>query len=237
MNHTRLQSFDVFEGVKPTPLALWNKHISKRMAGGNRRPKKLVMYAMLEQEEAKVSLDGIFILSSELLYRTSHKGFQEWQQEIGFRGQAKPSIKVRINKNDPRYAWYLSKQFGTEVIEFTLASHDERFEDLTAEEIKQQKQIEKKRMSINRKDRRMSNVALQASIAEERELSNENTSTRPPDRKGIVAGIQDNFKQAQKSENARDVIETRRVFGSSAIDSSADDLDSPSSKGEGGSND
>ena len=237
MNHTRLQSFDVFEGVKPTPLALWNKHISKRMAGGNRRPKKLVMYAMLEQEEAKVSLDGIFILSSELLYRTSHKGFQEWQQEIGFRGQAKPSIKVRVNKNDPRYAWYLSKQFGTEVIEFTLASHDERFEDLTAEEIKQQKQIEKKRMSINRKDRRMSNVALQASIAEERELSNENTSTRPPDRKGIVTGIQDNFKQAQKSENARDVIETRRVFGSSAIDSSADDLDSPSSKGEGGSND
>jgi len=237
MNHTRLQSFDVFEGVKPTPLALWNKHISKRMAGGNRQPKKLVMYAMLEQEEAKVSLDGILISSSELLYRTSHKGFQEWQQEIGFRGQAKPSIKVRINKDDPRYAWYLSEKFGPEIIEFTLASHDERFEDLTAEEIKQQKQIEKQRMSINRKDRRMANVALQASIAEERELSNENTSTRPPDRKGIVAGIQENFKQAQKSENARDVIETRNVFGTSAIDSFAADLDIPSLNGEGESHD
>jgi hypothetical protein len=237
MNFTRLQSFDVFEGVKPTPLALWNKHISTRMAGGNRQPKKLVMYAMLEQEEAKVSLDGILISSSELLYRTSHKGFQEWQQEIGFRGQAKPSIKVRINKDDPRYAWYLSEQFGPEIIELTLASHDERFEDLTAEEIKQQKQIEKQRMSINRKDRRMASVALQASIAEERKLSNENTSTRSPDRKGIVAGIQENFKQAQKSENARDVIETRRVFGSSAIDSSADNFDTPSPNNEGGSDD
>lgn len=237
MNHTRLQSFDVFEGVKPTPLALWNKHISKRMASGNRRPKKLVMYAMLEQEEAKVSIDGILILSSELTYRTSHKGFQDWQQKISFSGQAKPSIKVRVNKDDPRYAWYLSKEFGTEIIEFTLASHDERFEDLTAEEIKQQKQIEKQRMSINRKDRRMANVALQASIAEERELSNENTSTRPPDRKGIVAGMQDNFRQAQKSENARDVIETRNVFGTSAIDSSADYFDTPSLNSEGGSDD
>ena len=237
MNHTRLQSFDVFEGVKPTPLALWNKHISKRMASGNRRPKKLVMYAMLEQEEAKVSIDGILILSSELTYRTSHKGFQDWQQKISFSGQEKPLIKVRVNKDDPRYAWYLSKQFGTEIIEFTLASHDERFEDLTAEEIKQQKQIEKQRMSINRKDRRMANVALQTSIAEERELSNENTSTRPPDRKGIVAGIQDNFRQAQKSENARDVIETRNVFGTSAIDSSADYFDTPSLNSEGGSDD
>lgn len=233
MNHTRLQSFDVFEGVKPTPLALWNKHIYKRMTGGNRKPKELVKYAMLEQEEAKVSLDGILISSSKLVYRTSHKGFQEWQQEVGFRGSEKPSIIVRVNKNDPRYAWYLSEQFDREIIEFALASHDERFEDLVAEEIIQQQQIEKKRLSINRKDRRAGNIALQESIAEEREISNANSATGVPDRKGIVAGIQENFKHAQQSEYVRDVIETRETFGfNTGAACEEHDLTPPSSDGD-----
>lgn len=237
MNHTRLQSFDVFEGVKPTPLTLWNKHISKRMTGGNRKPKKLVMYAMLEQEKAKISPDGIRISSSGLVYRTSHKGFQEWQHEVGFRGKEKPSIIVRVNKNDPRYAWYLSEEFDREIIEFTLASHHERFEDLTAEEIMQQKQIEKKRLSINRKERRATSIALQNSITEEREILSANSATKSPDRKGIVAKIQDNFKQAQQSEYVSDVMETRRVFGINATDKSSVEHDVASPKYEGDGDD
>jgi putative transposase len=234
MNHSRLQSFDLFEGVKPTPLALWNKHISKRMSGGNRKPKKLVMYAMLEQEEAKVSLNGILISSSKLVYRTLHKGFQEWQQEVGFRGKEKPSIMVRVNKNDPRYAWYLSEQFDRKIIEFTLASHDERFEELIAEELIQQKQIEKKRLSINRKDRRTGSIALQDSIAKERELSKANSSASVPDRKGIVAGIQERFNKAQQSEYVSDVIETRETFGVNTTDSSfaEQDVTPPKYKGD-----
>ncbi|WP_194757152.1 hypothetical protein [Aliidiomarina indica] len=217
INFTRLQTFDVFEGVKPTPLSLWKRHISRRMGGGIQKPKELVMYSLLDQEVGVVKKDGIHLTSNKLVYRTTHKGFQSWQQECLVRGKA-PEIKVRVNPDDPRYMWFRSEQFGNEIIEFTLASHCERFEELLQQEIEEVRAMEKRSTSINNKDRSGDRIELQESILEAQHAIHEGGAAPKVDRKGIAAGIKENFKTEQKLEVAGDVIETRRVFGTSAED-------------------
>jgi hypothetical protein len=223
-NFTRLQTFDVFEGVKPTPLSLWKRHISRRMGGGVRKPKELVMYALLDQEVGLVKRDGVHLTSTKLVYRTTHKKFQKWQQEYLLRGGEAPEIKVRVNHDDPRYLWFRSEKFGNEIIEFTLASHCERFEELIQQEIEEVHAMEARSASINRKDRTADRIDLQRSILSAQNEVRHGGGKEKVDRKGIVSGVNDNFKAAQKLEIAGDVIEARRVFGTSAEDYSPSSL-------------
>ncbi|PYE30279.1 hypothetical protein DFP83_1191 [Idiomarina fontislapidosi] len=218
LNFTRLQTFDVFEGVKPTPLSLWKRHISRRMGGGVRKPKELVMYALLDQDVGLVKRDGVHLISNKLVYRTTHKEFQKWQRECLLKGMKTPEIKVRINHDDPRYMWFRSEQFGNEIIEFTLASHCERFEELIQHEIEEVYAMEARSKSMNRKDRSADRIDLQRSILNAQKSARQGGGKPKVDRKGIVAGINDNFKAAQNQEVAGDVIETRKLFGTSGED-------------------
>ncbi|MDP5031655.1 MAG: transposase family protein [Paraglaciecola sp.] len=217
INFTRLQTFDVFEGVKPTPLNLWKRHISRRMGGGNKKSNQLVMYALLDQEIATVKKDGVHLSSNKLVYRTDHKEFQKWQQECLLRGMKAPEIKVRINDDDPRYMWFRSPQFGNDIIEFTLASHCERFEELIQLEIDEVHAMELRNASINRKDRTSDRIELQRSILEANNEARQGGKSKV-DRKSIVSGINDNFKAAQNQEIAGDIIQTRQIFGTLAED-------------------
>lgn len=218
INFSRLQTFDVFEGVKPTPLILWKRHISRRMGGGNKKPKELIMYALLDQETATVKKDGVHLSSSKLVYRTSHESFQYWQRESAIRGGKSPEIKVRVNPDDPRFIWFRSEQFDSEIIEFTLASHYERYEELIQQEVQELRQLEASEASMNRKDRTLDRIALQRTIIERQKDLRDGKGRPKVDRKGIVAGINENFKAEQKAEIAGDIIETRRVFGTSDED-------------------
>jgi len=226
INYTRLQTFDVFEGVKPTPLSLWKRHISRRMGGGVTKPKELVMYSLLDQEVGLVKRDGVHLASNKLVYRTRHQEFQKWQQECLLRGIKAPEIKIRMNHDDPRYMWFRSPQFGNEMIEFTLASHCERFEELLQQEIDEVQAMEKRSASINRKDRTADRIDLQRSILNAQNAARQGGGKPKVDRKGIVADIKDNFKAAQNQEVAGDIIETRLVFGTSAEDYSYSSVNS-----------
>ena len=227
INYSRLQTFDVFEGVKPTPLILWKRHISRRMGGGNKKPKELVKYALLDQETATVKKDGVHLSSNKLVYRTSHEAFQDWQRQVEIRGGKSPEIKVRVNPDDPRYIWFRSEQFNNEIIEFTLASHYERYEELIQQEVQELRQLEVSEASMNRKDRTLDRIALQRTIIERQKYLRDGKGRPKVDRKGIVSGIKDNFNAAQKAEVAGDVVETRRVFGTydeGYVDSSLSDI-------------
>lgn len=231
INFTRLQTFDVFEGVKPSPLSLWKRHISRRMGGGIRKPKKLVMYAMLDQEVGLVKRDGVHLAANNLVYRTTHEKFQKWQQECLLRGIKAPEIKVRVRHDDPRYMWFRSEQFGNEIIEFTLASHCERFEELIQQEVEEVHAMEARIASMNRKDRTIDRIDLQRSILNAQNEARQGGGKTKVDRKGMVSGINDNFKAAQKLEIAGDVIETRRLFGTSGEDYSFSSASSPDTGG------
>ncbi|WP_334064315.1 integrase catalytic domain-containing protein [Alteromonas genovensis] len=211
INYTRLQTLDVFEGVKPTPNILWQRHIFRRMGGGVRKPKELVKYALLDKELSVVKKDGIHLLSSKLVYRTQHKAFRDWQQQCVVR-KIEPQIQVRVNHDDPRYMWFRDKQFNNEIIEFSLASSYERYEELIQHEAEQLRHEERVTKSVGRKHRTNDNVERRRNAQNRQLLHGFEGNGLPTDRKGIVSGINENFKEAQHLEVAEDTIDARRTF-------------------------
>ncbi|RTE85509.1 MULTISPECIES: transposase [Gammaproteobacteria] len=207
VNFSRLQTFDVLDGVAPTPISIWNRHISGKMGGGVRRPKEQIKYALLDRVEATIGKSGITLKSNRLSYFTEHKAFQEWQTEIMLRKTPK-TIDVRTNPDDPRFAWFRSKQFDNEIIEFSIGTNLESYAELVYEEIQQLRELQARSKSINRKDRNLDRFELQNLIN-----SNQSSTKKVIDRKGMVAGIKDNFKAEQQAEIVRDSIESRLDFG------------------------
>jgi hypothetical protein len=208
MSFNRLNNFDVQSGLEPTPLNIWNEYIGKKMGGGIVKPRELVQYAMLQNGNAKVTRDYIELSTDKykLKYRTADHDFQNLQQKLRDK-KAYFQIAVRFNPDDPRYIWCAVPEFEGRIVQFELAVEDRRFDHLHAKEIEDRALIETAIRSISRQHREYEQVDMHRKINLEIQRLGA-LQTKKPQRKGLVKGIDDNFKDAAVGET---VLETRLI--------------------------
>jgi hypothetical protein len=212
INFNRLNSFDVQNGLEPTPINIWNEYIGQKMGGGIVKSPELVRYAMLHAGKAKITRNYIELITDKytLKYRTTDSEFESLQQKLKDE-KASFELAVRYNPDDPRYIWSAVNDLSGRIVQFEIAAEDRRFDSLHEKEIEDQKEIESAIRSVSRQTRNFESVDIDHKISEEIRKSRE-LNSRKPSRKGMVKGIDENFKDAALTETVMETRLTQELF-------------------------
>ncbi|WP_445428795.1 hypothetical protein [Alishewanella sp. HL-SH05] len=117
--------------IDPLPRDLWNWGMKELMYGGNTVSPKVLMSALLPQQTARVTKQGVILNKTKITYQTKDANFEDLRQEIVIdRSRSDYEINVMYLPSCNQHVWYNMGSTDQSFITFDLADSNINLKNL-----------------------------------------------------------------------------------------------------------